>query len=160
MTQSRFHPALPYLALTLLWVVVRIVPVTHCEFWAQWDIWQARKLNEVGFWTQKGAVTPPPAMFGHLPYVADVTYTHHPYLGLWTYAALYALGGSNLCFAAILAIRLAAFLTGYALLLRWFSPRAAWLASFLAGIAPIAIFGDTESNVFIVAASVFPFAIW
>jgi hypothetical protein len=149
---------LPYLSLAMLWLVSRLVAMGHAEFWQQWDIWQARKLVELGFAATGGALTAPLHMAGQMPHVADLAYTNHPYPGVWLYALLYALGGAGLCFAFLLGLKLAGVAACYALLERAFDRRSAWLATAFFILAPAAMTMDVESNIISVASTLWPLA--
>ena len=152
------HKIIPIAALVLIWIVTRIVPALHCDFWTQWDIFQARKLCEYGFLSRAGALTSPPVMAGLLPFPSVFNYSNHPYGMVWIYTAVYAVGGAGLCLALALGIKLSSSLAGYFFLKRFFAPKAAWLASALAIIAPAAVIMDLESNIIGIAAAFWPFA--
>src|SRR4051794_29466451 len=78
------------LLLALLWFLPRLPLALNTLFWSHWEIWEARKLLEFGFWERAGALTPPSVMAGHLPYLMDLNYTNHPYGMVWLYTAVYA----------------------------------------------------------------------
>jgi hypothetical protein len=50
-------PAKCALLIAAVWLISRIPFLLNAEFWAEWDIFQARKLLEYGFLERKGAVT-------------------------------------------------------------------------------------------------------
>ncbi len=154
---SRFRRLFPYFALMLLWIVSRIAVASQCEFWSQWEIFQARKLLEYGFWERSGALTWMHVMTGTMPHPEDLNSSTHPYPGVWMYTALYALGGARLCLTFAVTFKVASSLAVYALLRRWFTPRAAWLGGALYILAPVMIVMDWESNIIGLTAALFPF---
>lgn len=154
---ARARVLLPWLLLILVWMASRVVVAVHSEFWSQWDVFQARKLLEYGFWERRGALTWMHVMGGLMPYPEDITSSTHPYPGVWLYTAIYALGGAPLCLALAVAFKVASSLTVFALLQRWHSVPRAWLGAALYILAPVTIVMDFESNIIGLAAALFPF---
>jgi hypothetical protein len=154
---ARARTFTPWLLLILVWIASRVVVAMHCEFWSQWDVFQARKLLEYGFWERGGALTWMHVMGGTMPYPQDITSSTHPYPGVWLYAALYAVGGASLCLGFAVVLKLASSLAVFALLQRWHSLPRAWLGAALYILAPVTIVMDFESNIIGLAAALFPF---
>jgi|ERR1044071_458438 hypothetical protein len=134
------------LSLIVVWVLLRIYPIMHAEGWTNWEVWQARKLLDYGFFNRAGAALPSVYMTGRMPHPEDFNYTNHPYPMLWVYTAIYALGGPAACLTMILLVRLCATIVVFVLLRRYFSLGTAWWGTFLYALAPITLAMDVDSN--------------
>lgn len=145
-------------ALIALWIAARLMQVMSTETILNWEVWEAHKLLDYGFLARCGALLAPPVMTGHLAFPADLNYTNHPYPIVWLVTALYALGGTHLCLAFVLTLRLAATVTIYRLFLRLFDSRSAWWGAALYALAPLGLSYDVNSNCIALAATVWPFA--
>src|SRR2546426_12623064 len=88
-------PARDYISLAFLWLIVHALP----WFWLadgrhfHWEIVEAKKLLEYGFWARKGAILSYGMYAGILPHPGDFNYVNHPYPILWLYTLLYLLFG-------------------------------------------------------------------
>lgn len=150
----------PLMLLVALWLVLHIPSVWRLEVWSQWEICEARKLLDYGFFRRGGALLEPALDSGRLAFPEDLNYTHHPHPMVWWYTALFAVGGPWLCVAFMLTLRLAATLVLFRLLRRFFSVHSSWWATLLFMIAPATVIMDVETNIIGIAAAYWPFAAW
>src|ERR1051326_1770281 len=90
------RPSRDYVSLALLWFVI------HAPAWYwlsegrtyPWDIVQAKKLLDYGFWARKGALLEHGSYFGIVPNPSDFNYIDHPFPIFWIHALLYKFFGS------------------------------------------------------------------
>ena len=151
---------LPYLLIALVWLVTRAYPLWTTEPWIYWEIGEARKLLEYGFWTRAGAIIDIHFMNGIVAEPWKFNYVNHPYPILWfdTLVHWFA-GGWGVVLANALA-RLAACLLVF-LALKWvFSPGLALVGAVLFTLAPSDILFTFDPNTVQLGAILWPPAIY
>src|SRR5947209_423309 len=79
--------------LVLIWVCARIYPLAHAMPFSDWEIWEAHKLMDYGFFARHGAMIDVQQMTGTLPHPEDYNFVDHPYPVLWFDALLFRLFG-------------------------------------------------------------------
>lgn len=154
MIPQRFRHQL--LLLTGLWAAIRAWPLVKCVPWTFWEVWEAGKLLDYGFWARKGAMIECQFGGGRLPRPEMFNYTHHPYPPLWIDTALYALFGPWGIVAANAALGLGIALLTLAVLRRFFDGPSAFFGTVLCAMAPSSIFFDVNPNLVALGACFWP----
>jgi hypothetical protein len=131
------RPSRDFVLLALLWLVIH----SPVWFWLAegrnyiWDIAQAKKLLDYGFWARKGAIMEHASYFGILPNPSDFNYVDHPYPIFWLHALLYKFFGSAGPYALVAFLGLVGCLLTYRFLKYFFPSNVAWFTAALFTVA-------------------------
>ena len=155
------RPALPprpieIWLLIALWIAARVYPLLNTVPWREWEIWEAHKLLDYGFFARGGAAIQVPFMTGHLPFPQDLNYVNHPYGILWLDTLLFSVFGSAGVITMILSARLGSTLLAWHIFRHYVSPSAAWSAAALLALLPAGLALDVDSNCIAFAAVMWP----
>src|SRR5215475_11284442 len=83
------------LSCCFLWLVTRALALCWQDPRFLWEVWEAKKLLDYGFWDRSGAILHQFWMTGIVADPSKFNYTHHPYPVLWLYTLAYYVGGAN-----------------------------------------------------------------
>jgi len=147
-------------SLCLIWLAARIVPFWTIPSLSKWEIWEAKKLLEYGFWERGGAIINWHYMTGLVTNPWDFNYTNHPYPILWLYTLIYYLSGATGITVFVAAIGLFSCVVLYRFLQNQFGTSSAWLATVLCAISPVSIAFDVDPNSVAMGAVIWPMALW
>jgi len=145
------------LSIIVIWSLARIYPAIKIEPRMGFEIWQAYKLLDYGFWARHGATLGMGSDTGILPNPDAFNYTHHPFAIMWLYALIYALSGPWAVVVLLLALRLATCVLVFLVLDRHFNRFSAWCATVLFCLAPCSMHLANEiANATSLAAILWP----
>jgi hypothetical protein len=147
-----------FFVLLVIWIALRIYPLTQSDYSSGWEMLNAKKLLEYGFLERGGATLISPMMTGHLAYPQDGTLVDHPYPTIWLFLPVYIIGGTTACVTLLLMARALALWCTYRLLVRYFSPHAAGWGTLFYVLAPVMISMDSDPNAVATAGIMWPFA--
>jgi hypothetical protein len=154
------RPSRNYTLLASLWFVIH----TPVWFWLSegrtypWDIVQAKKLLDYGFWARKGVILEHASYFGIVPNPSDFNYVNHPLPIFWVYALLYNLLGSIGPHAFVALAGLAGCLLTYRFLTYFFPSNVSWFTAALLTAAHGTIEFVANTDVVAQSAIVWPLA--
>jgi hypothetical protein len=146
--------------LCLIWFAARLIAFNFSDPIMQWEIWEAKKLLEYGFWERKGAIVDWHFMTGRVAEPWLFNYTNHPYPALWMLTTIYYVFGGMGVIALTAILGLVGCLLLYRVLANHFGVAAAWFATALYATAPAAIAFDVNANVVAMGSIIWPFALW
>lgn len=158
MTQS-IRPVTAYGLLALVWLLTRAYPLFQAIPWTYWEMWEARKLLEYGFWARQGGIINVHFMTGLLADPEKFNYVNHPYPILWLYTFVTWLGGTWTAFFLNSALGLVSALAVYPALRVFVSSGRALLGAVLALLAPTTILMDVDTNIIALGAMGWPFLV-
>ncbi|MDD5260565.1 MAG: hypothetical protein PHD76_01830 [Methylacidiphilales bacterium] len=144
------------LLLTLAWGLVRIYPLSRAVPWSFWEIWEAGKLLDYGFWNRMGALVDWHYSTGFLNEPYRFNYANHPYPILWFCTAIYYMAGGWGVVGFIFLFNLASCLLAFHVIRRYVSLPAATSASLLMVLAPSTIFFSINSNIIALGSMLWP----
>ncbi len=131
--------SLALLSLLVLWALVRVYPITRIEPLISWEVWQAHKMLDYGFWARRGAMILALPEAGIVANPAAFNFTHHPYPYQWLCTLLYSMCGPlGLCVVAM-AARLGICAAVFLALDRYFDRFSAWCGTAVYVLSPILI---------------------
>lgn len=154
------RPYREYCGLAIVWLTVHALPLTWLNTgrYYHFEVIQARKLLEYGFWARKGAILYNGWNVGVLPNPADHNYVNHPYPIFWLYTFLYWLFGQVGLYAYVASAGLASCLLTYWFLKRFFPVRIAWFTAALVTAAHATVEFGTNPDVLAQSAIIWPLA--
>ena len=109
--------AFAFCLLTILFVCTRVFPLLHAQPWSYWEIFEAKKLSEYGFFERRGALLDTHYLTGVLPHPEKFNYVNHPApihwvnmlvqrgIGNWGILFLNTSLGLLACFLTLAALR-------------------------------------------------------
>jgi hypothetical protein len=158
-TDPRKRDRILLLSLCLIWLLPRAVAFYYRTPSLSWEVWEARKLLEYGFWNRWGAIINWHYMTGIRPDPWAFNYTNHPYPILWLYTLIYYLAGAYAVYVAASLAWFVACIILYRVLSAQFGQLAGWWASVLYCLASNSIYYDTDPNSFSAGAIIWPMAL-
>lgn len=103
--------------LAIFFVCTRVFPLLNAQPWSYWEVFEAKKLSEYGFWERRGALLDVHYLAGVLPHPEKFNYVNHPApihwvnmlvqrgIGDWGILFLNTSLGLLACFLALLALK-------------------------------------------------------
>jgi hypothetical protein len=146
-------------AIAAVWFLARLYFIQKANPEMMWEIWEARKLLEYGFWERRGAILDWHYMTGIVPEPWKYNYVNHPLPIIWLAAFLYSLGGAWLVFAVFSITGLLACLASFLVFTRVTTPFNAMAAAVLLAVAPSAILFDVDTNIIALGSIIWPFTV-
>ena len=70
--------AFAFCLLAILFVCTRLFPLLQAQPWSYWEVSEAKKLNEYGFFERRGALLDYHYLAGVLPHPEKFNYVNHP----------------------------------------------------------------------------------
>ena len=146
------------LILVALFALTRAWPISCAEPWNDWQVFEARKLNEYGWLARRGALLDVHYLTGVVAHPERFNYVNHPapihwgnmlvqrFFGDWGVVFAATLVGLAACVLALLALR------------QLYSPGIALVGAILFAIAPSSIIYDVDANHGALAAVLWPVA--
>ena len=64
--------------LAILFVCTRVFPLLHAQPWSYWEVWEAKKLSEYGFFERRGALLDIHYLTGVVAHPEKFNYVNHP----------------------------------------------------------------------------------
>jgi hypothetical protein len=156
-TTPPIRPLVAYGAICIAWLLTRAFSFLQSVPWQYWEIWEARKLLEYGFWARHGGIINVHFMTGLLAEPEKFNYVNHPYPILWVFTFFYYLFGAWGAFIMSSALGLISALAVFPALKILFSPKRALLGTFLFLLAPTTILMDVNTNIISLGAIGWPF---
>lgn len=158
-SKSEISPAIVYGTICLVWLVTRIYPLALAIPWTYWEIWEAHKLLDYGFWARQGGIINIHYMTGLLDAPERFNYVNHPYPILWLFTLVYSLLGPWGALLMGSALGLVSTLAVYPALRIRFSPLLSLFGTLLFALAPTTILMDVNPNLIAFGAIGWPFLI-
>jgi len=146
-------------SLCLIWLLPRAVAFFYRTPSLNWEVWEAKKLLEYGFWNRWGAIINWHYMTGIRPDPWAFNYTNHPYPILWLYTFIYYLTGAHGVFVAAVLVGFVACMILYRVLSAQFGRSAGWWGAVLYCLASNSIYYDVDPNSFAAGAIIWPMAL-
>ena len=148
-------------SLCLIWLLPRAAAFFYHipSLSLNWEVWEAKKLLEYGFWNRWGAIINWHYMTGIRPDPWAFNYTNHPYPILWLYTLIYYFVGAHGVFVAVALVWLVGCMILYRVLSAQFGRPAGWWATVLYCLAWNSIYYDVEPNSFAAGAIIWPMAL-
>ena len=148
------------LLIAAVWALTRLLAWMHYDPQLSWDVWEARKLHEYGFWNRMGALLHINVLNGMVSDPAQFNYVDHPAGPIWIYYLIEAVAGSYgiIIFCALAG--LAGCLLTHRVLLRFYDANTALFGALLYTVAPTAIFFDADPNVVALGAVFWPLSFY
>src|ERR1041385_462210 len=108
-------PARGCVLLCLVWLCANALPLVWLAGgrYDHWEVVEARKLLDYGFWARHGAMLDAGTYVGRLANPGDYNYAHHPYPLFWLDTLLYWLFGKVGVYTLTAAVALAGSLLTY-----------------------------------------------
>lgn len=156
-TQPVSRPVVAYFAIIFTWFFTRAYPIWQAEPWQYWEIWEAKKLLEYGFWMREGGIINIHFMTGLVEHPEKFNYVNHPYPILWAFTFLYYLFGTWGPLAAKLACGLASTIAVFPALKILFPRKVAFVGTFFYLLAPTTILTDVNTNIITLGSAGWPF---
>jgi hypothetical protein len=155
-----FSKRWPYVFVALIWIGTRVYPLSQAQPWAYWEVAEAKKLLEYGFFERHGAIINIHFMTGIMPEPWKFNYVNHPYPILWLDTFVHWLGGpwAVLIFTSLLGLLTC--LTAIPALQCCFSQREAGIGAALYTLAPATILFDADTSIVALGAIVWPLSIY
>jgi len=144
------------LIVAAVWAAVRAFPFTRVSPLFEWEVWEAKKLLDYGFWARSGGILDNYFMTGRLAHPWQFNYTNHPYPIIWLFALLYSLGGPWALVLLVLLVSLGASFLVFSLLKEDFGAGPALFATLLFVTAPEAVFFSTDTSIVALGAMFWP----
>lgn len=147
------------LLIIFLFLLTRSWPLMTFEPWSDWQVYQARKLDQYGLLERKGALLDIHFMNGVVPNPEKFNYPNHPAPIHWLNTLFYR--GFGDWGVVLLATALGFFGTIAALfaLNRFFTPKVALAGAILFVLAPTSIIYDVDPNQGALGAIIWPLAV-
>ena len=143
----------------LVWLLSRVFSFSQLVPWSYWEVAEARKLLDYGFFERKGALMHNQFMSGIVPDPEVFNYVNHPYPIHWLNTFLYFLWGGTGIIAFNAGIGLASSLLTFLVLRSHFDSKSSWIGTCLYILAPSSIFFDADPNVVAMGACIWPILI-
>lgn len=150
----------PWLLIVLVWAVTRAFPISQAVPWTMWEVCEAKKQLDYGFFATKGAIINNHFMAGRVAEPAQFNYVNHPYPILWADTLAYWLGGEWAVIAFNSLLGLAGCLAAFAALRRFYSERESLFGALLYTLAPAIILFNVSTDQSGIAALFWPFSVW
>ena len=142
--------------LAILFFCTRVFPLLHAQPWSYWEVWEAKKLNEYGFFERRGALLDTHYLAGILPHPEKFNYVNHPAPIHWVnMLAQRGIGDWGILFLNTSLGLLACFLT-LAALRKIYPVDVACFGAVLFTIAPSSIIFDIDPCVGPLASFLWP----
>ncbi len=152
---EKFFP----LTIAAVWFLLRLFPWSQMHIWTYWEVQEAKKILEYGFWERHGAFINVHFMTGLLERPESFNYVNHPVLLFWMDTLLYWIFGGAGIIVASAAFGLAGALITYRILARSYSPNTALFVTLLLAAAPVSILYDVDPCITSVSAISWPLLI-
>ena len=148
--------AFAFCLLTILFVGTRAFPLLHAQPWSYWEVFEAKKLSEYGFWERRGALLDVHYLTGVLPHPEKFNYVNHPAPIHWVNLLIYqGFGDWGILFLNTSLGLLACFLT-LAALRKLYPEDVAVFGAALFTVAPSSIIFDVNPCVGPLASFLWP----
>jgi hypothetical protein len=148
--------AFTFCLLTILFVCTRAFPILHAQPWSYWEVWEAKKLSEYGFFERRGALLDTHYLTGVLPHPEKFNYVNHPAPIHWVNMLVQrGIGDWGILFLNTSLGLLACFLT-LAALRKIYPEDAACFGAVLFTVAPSSIIFDVDPCVGPLASFLWP----
>ncbi len=145
--------------LSIVWILVRIYPAIMGWSTIGTEVWQAHKLLEYGVQRLHGGAVRQDVWTGTIAHPEHYLYTHHPYPIIWFCAVVIRFFGIPGVAVAMFLLKYLALVLCFQVLDAHFSRPAAFWASVLYALAPVAIVLDGNANSVGVASAFWPIAV-
>jgi len=148
--------AFAFCLLAVLFVCTRAFPLLHAQPWSYWEVWEAKKLSEYGFFERRGALLDTHYLTGVLPHPERFNYVNHPAPIHWVNMLIYqGFGDWGIIFLNTSLGLLACFLT-LASLRKIYPVDVACFGAALFTVAPSSIIFDVDPCVGPLASFLWP----
>ena len=148
--------AFAFCLLPILFVCTRVFPLLHAQPWSYWEVWEAKKLSEYGFFERRGALLDAHYLTGVLPHPEKFNYVNHPAPIHWVNMLIYqGFGDWGILFLNTSLGLLACFLT-LASLRKIYPVDIACFGAVLFTVAPSSIIFDVDPCVGPLASFLWP----
>ena len=157
---QRFSKFKPWLLLALVWALTRAVPLSQVVPETYWEVCEAKKQLEYGFFATKGAIINIHYMAGRVAEPERFNYVNHPYPILWADTLACWVGGpwGVVVFNALLG--LAGCLAAFAALRRFYSEKESFFGAMLFTLVPANVLFNANPDQSGLAAIFWPFTVW
>ena len=151
------HPWIfAFCLLAILFFCTRVFPLLHAQPWSYWEVWEAKKLSEYGFFERRGALLDAHYLTGVLPHPEKFNYVNHPAPIHWVNMLIYqGFGDWGILFLNTSLGLLACFLT-LASLRKIYPVDIACFGAVLFTVAPSSIIFDVDPCVGPLASFLWP----
>ena len=151
------HPWIfAFCLLAILFFCTRVFPLLHAQPWSYWEVWEAKKLNEYGFFERRGALLDTHYLTGALPHPEKFNYVNHPAPIHWANMLIHqGFGEWGILFLNTTFGLLACFLTLFTLR-KLYPEDVAVFGAFLFTVAPSSIIFDVDPCVGPLASFLWP----
>ena len=149
---------MPCFLIALVWAATRAYPLSQAVPWHYWEVWEAKKLLDYGFFARHGGIINIHFMTGMLPDPWRFNYVNHPYPILWLDTLAFSVGGQwgPICLNAFFG--LAACIATYFALKCSFGEKESLIGAILFTLAPTNIAFDINPDQSAQGALMWPFA--
>ena len=142
--------------LAILFVCTRVFPLLYAQPWSYWEVFEAKKLSEYGFWERRGALLDIHYLTGVVSHPEKFNYVNHPAPIHWVNMLIYqGFGEWGILFLNSTLGLLACFLTLFTLR-KLYPEDAAVFGAFLFTVAPSSIIFDVDPCVGPLASFLWP----
>jgi hypothetical protein len=142
--------------LSILFVCTRAFPLFHAQPWSYWEVFEAKKLSEYGFFERRGALLDTHYLTGVVPHPEKFNYINHPAPIHWVNMLIYqGFGDWGILFLNTSLGLLACLLT-LATLRKVYPVDVAVFGAFLFTVAPSSIIFDVDPCVGPLASFLWP----
>lgn len=157
---ERFSKSKPWLLLALVWAMTRAVPISHVVPETFFEVCEAKKQLEYGFFATKGAIINIHFMSGRVAEPARFNYVNHPYPILWANTLACWVGGpwGVVVFTALL--NLAGCLAAFAALRQFYGERDSFWGAMIFTLVPANVLFSANPDQSALAATFWPFTVW
>lgn len=157
---ERFSKSKPWLLLALVWAITRAVPLSQVVPESFFEVCEAKKQLEYGFFATKGAIINIHYMCGRVAEPERFNYVNHPYPILWADTLACWVGGpwGVVAFNALLG--LAGCLAAFAALRQFYEERESFWGAMIFTLVPANVLFNANPDQSGLAAIFWPFTVW